>query len=111
MEDTSDLPPYSHNADVDHPPPTQSSRELVTRSVSLKDSHGKEYATLNIVSSARSADHMPIMREGEPLEGSLELNLVEDTSMQSVSISVSVEFDCPSQKLRVYISHNMHDRL
>ena len=98
MEDISEPPPYPQDAGVEPEDlsPTRGYRDLVTHSVSLKDRHGREYATLNVASCARSPDHMPILYEGELLKGSLDLDLVQETYVKSVTISVSSWFDCLS---------------
>lgn len=89
QDEASELPPYSPSAGAVPPSPVQCSREPVTRSVSLTDNHGKPYATLNVVSNARSSEHTPILYEGGQIVGSLDLNLEEDTSVKAVTVSVS----------------------
>ena len=89
-DDTLELPAYS-------PPPESptinaalSPREPVTHTCSLTNRQGKDWARLKVISKARSAESVPLILEGEPICGSVELDLATDTPMKSVMIHVSL---------------------
>lgn len=63
-------------------------RHLVNHSYNLSTKKGLPWATLNIQSRSRTTSRIPFFIEGEPITGSIELNLLEEKSMKSVSIAV-----------------------
>ena len=64
-------------------------RELVDHSYNLPTRKGVPWATLKIQSRATAISSLPLFIEGQPITGSIELNLLEETCMKSVSIAVS----------------------
>lgn len=81
---SAELPAY---ADVTSPAP---SREPVTHSDSLGGEHGgKPFATLNIVSRAASANNQPVGYEGQPIVGSVDLNVEKETAFEAITVTVN----------------------
>ncbi|KIP05984.1 hypothetical protein PHLGIDRAFT_14153 [Phlebiopsis gigantea 11061_1 CR5-6] len=79
---SAELPAY---ADVTSPTP---SREPVTHSDSLGGEHGgKPFATLNIVSRAASANNQPVGYEGQPIVGSVDLNVEKETAFEAIAVT------------------------
>ena len=81
--DPTELPAYSPPSEL------QSPREFVKHSYSLTNKQGKTWARLNILSKARSSESLPRVYEGESIEGSVDLDLSDDTPMKSVTVKVS----------------------
>lgn len=86
--DHSELPAYSPREGIASLTTASGPRDLVTHSYPLINKQGRQWVTLNVMSKARSPDSLPRVFEGEPILGSVELDLSEETSMKSVSVSV-----------------------
>lgn len=63
-------------------------REPVTHSYPLGFDEDKAWATLHVVSKALSADSLPHLLEGEPITGSVDLDLAKEKAIKSITISV-----------------------
>lgn len=75
------LPAYSSKA-------PGSSKAPVEHVYTTEDGKGRPWLTLNIASKASSPSHLPLLLEGEPIVGTVSLDLTEDAKIKSVSISV-----------------------
>ena len=92
---TNARPPVMEEQKFEPPPYTDvisavPARDPVTHTAFLPNRHGKPFATLNVVSHAPSAEHSPIVHEGEPVIGALYLKLEEETALKSIDVSVSI---------------------
>ena len=97
---TAELPAY---ADISSQAP---SREPVTHSVSLGGERGKAFATLNVVSLAPSAESQPVGFEGQPVVGSVDLNVEKETAFESITVTVSLSFTICFSTCK--LMHNVH---
>lgn len=84
----SELPAYSPRNGPPSPTLTLGPRDLVKHSYHLKNKHAKTWLSLHVMSKARTPEALPRVLEGEPITGTVELNLSEETSVKSISVSV-----------------------
>ncbi|EKM55930.1 uncharacterized protein PHACADRAFT_209440 [Phanerochaete carnosa HHB-10118-sp] len=62
--------------------------EPVVHCYPLTHKDGKTWATLRVHSRASSAELLPRLVQGEPIQGSLDLELPKETSIKSISVSI-----------------------
>jgi hypothetical protein len=75
-------------------------RPLAEHKFLLTDKKDKAWATLILKSRARSVDHMPTFLEGDPIEGSLLIDIGRKESIMSIQINVSL-FPLPVRTLHL----------
>lgn len=84
-DDKIQLPSY--HASLTAPP----AAERFSHRYELKDRHEHAWITLCVLSATPSGpEQMPRMVEGEPITGSIELDLKEEKDIKSITVSVSV---------------------
>ncbi len=82
----SDLPAYSPpESPREH---SRAPRELTVHTYELMNSKKRPWVVLKVVDKAASSAHLPHIYEGEPIEGTVDLNLEKDVQIKSVSIAV-----------------------
>jgi len=94
---TDDSPPPFEPSDNSAPPGYQGggpSRSVSTRPLrevisTLNTSKGKPWALLKVMSRVGKASEVPAFVEGEPITGTVELNLDKSDHIQAVTIEVS----------------------
>lgn len=85
QQDQADLPAYSQTLQ----PSTQyTPSEHAEHATVLNDDDGNAYCTLKVLSRSASTKSLPILMEGEPVTGSIELHLKKADPIKAVTISV-----------------------
>lgn len=83
----SELPPYTRRT-FDAP---TSHRDRTEHLYDLMNSKNKPWATLKLLSSAKSSNLLPTFFQGEDVTGSVVLNLQKEDPIQAVTVSVSCD--------------------
>ena len=81
-----DLPAYTARLSLSRP----NVREPVVHTYSLKDGRGRAWLILNVASRAPSPFCLPQLYEGEPVRGSVEVDLEKETQVKAVDIMVCI---------------------
>ncbi|EKM55932.1 uncharacterized protein PHACADRAFT_184666 [Phanerochaete carnosa HHB-10118-sp] len=89
QNDASELPAYS--PPEGSPSTPQVPRELVTHTYPLSTKQRKPWAELVVQSKAPSSQQLPRLLEGEPVSGWVKIDLSEEMSMKSVTVTVMGE--------------------
>ena len=64
------------------------SQSLTQHAYTLRDKKNRPWLTLHITDRATTGSQLPVIDEGEPIRGSVVLNLEEDTKIKSVAVKV-----------------------